>query len=429
MVANPGTASPVRHTEGRGTGSGISYGDQSALGTHEPGCGFPPHAGGQRTRAAHLSVSQLRAIKLHGVSAFAAPLAIFSELRNAKTFSHLRTMPRIYKCRKCGVSHESPTGKQCQRQRHETESEEGETANGLLPMMLEIKEQLREVQSSVASMKGERERQSARAALEVAEEEEESCEEEEVEEEPDIAPATVQTLRKDLRVMSQAARRLAQLKMDDSDEDDLDDMPRGRHAGKKSGSVMTPTDRVKTRIDWPHWHVSRVSGGRRKNVPYAELRIDEFVYGFMLMIGDPACKWDYRMMTQILTDMMQDSWGNAAGFYEMAALDVEKGRMKWSDKDRLNQMRMTYARTVFPGAGANARESKEPPKSTLQPAPANMRYCVPFQRHECEHDKDHAPFTHGCGYCFRARSALCRHPEEDCKRKAADTKNGRAGGN
>ena len=68
-------------------------------------------------------------------------------------------------------------------------------------------------------------------------------------------------------------------------------------------------------------------------------------------------------MTKILKNMMQDAmeftWPNARNFYEMAGILVEKKCMQWSDANRLHEMRMTYARTVFPAP----REEKEAPKS------------------------------------------------------------------
>ena len=330
-------------------------------------------------------------------------------------------MPRTYKCRKCGISHESPTGKQCQRQRQEPQNEgEGAAALAtLMPMMLEVKEQMQEFREQLHGMA------SSPAQGAQGGPREESEDTEEVENSDDDSQANAQTLRQDMRLMSQAAQRLGRLRIDDSDEDELEGAQGGRRAGKKSGSVLTPTDLVKKRIDWPHLYVSRMSRGRSGNVSYPDMRVDEFVFGFLSMIEAPNCRWDYRTMTRILRHLMQDSmefsWTNALNFYEMAGIEVEKGRLRWSDRDRLHEMRMTYSRAVFP----MVREPREPRKTQLQTAPANMKCCVPFQHHTCEHERDHAPFTHGCAYCFKARNALCRHPEDDCKRKQADAKNGR----
>ena len=81
-----------------------------------------------------------------------------------------------------------------------------------------------------------------------------------------------------------------------------------------------------------------------------------------------------------------------------------------------------HARTVFPPK----KENKETFKSALQAAPTNMKCCMAYQKRACEMDRDHHPFTHACNYCFKARAAVCRHPEEECMRKSSDaSKNGK----
>ena len=291
-------------------------------------------------------------------------------------------------------------------------------------MLLELKEQFQLMSEQMAEMRNKEDNRTTT----------ESSRDSEIEQEPGESEeqgavggqlATVDTLRQDFRLMSQAAKRLARLRLDDSDDEDMDSYSRSRESGKKSGSVLTPTDKVRKQIDWPHMHIQRMFGGRKKSVSYVDLRIDEFVYGFMSMIESPQCKWNYRVMTKILKNLMQDSmefsWSNALMFYQMAGVEVEKGKLQWSDEARIHEMRMTYARTVFP----EGKPPKETPKPQLQLAPANMKCCGPFQRRECEQDRDHTPFTHACAYCFKAKAALCRHSEEDCKRKIADSKNGK----
>ena len=346
-------------------------------------------------------------------------------------------MPRIYKCRKCGVQHEPPTGKHCRMDREESEDELSElpaetssgsevetpvTAPDWLPMFLEMKGQMEklseQMQQNNSAPTPSTSENTTSALVPVGAVGGES--------EQQQNQADAHSLRQDLKLMSQAAKRLAYLQLDDSDEEDMSFLQKHRNAGKKSGSVMTPTDIVKKQIDWPHMHINRITGGKRKPVPYREMHTDEFVYGFLSMIDSPSCKWDYRVMTKILKHLMQDSmefsWNNSLLFYEMAGIAVEKGELQWTNEARLHELRMTYARAVFP---AN-KETTETPRPQLQPAPQNMRCCVPFQHRTCEHERDHPPFTHGCAYCFKARNALCRHSEDDCKRKTIDTKNGKA---
>ena len=95
-----------------------------------------------------------------------------------------------------------------------------------------------------------------------------------------ITPAT---LRSDVRAMQRAAQRIAQIGTDDLDDDDLGYRGR-RNNGKKSGSLLTKADNIKTRIDWPHMYVNRVNGGATVAVGYKELKVEEFVLGYLMML-------------------------------------------------------------------------------------------------------------------------------------------------
>ena len=93
--------------------------------------------------------------------------------------------------------------------------------------------------------------------------------------------------------------------------------------------------------------------------------------------------------------------------------------MEWEDTDRIRDMRMVQSRAVFPERKDN-REQNRPQKNPNAP----LKCCALFQKHSCEHIRDHHPFTHACSYCARSVSMLCRHPEADCVRKQAEeTKN------
>ena len=236
--------------------------------------------------------------------------------------------------------------------------------------------------------------------------------------------ASPQTIRRDTKLMKQAAARLALLQLVDSDDDDSGTARDVRRRGKKSGSLRTASETVKEDIDWPHLHVRRLVGNRRKPVVYGDLRMEEFVYGFLCMIDSEDCKWNYRVMTQILKNIMLDTmdfnWNNALNFYEIAGHEVEEGITEWNNGDRIRDLRMTYARTVFTAK----KEIKDAPKSTPQSAPAGMKPCVAYQKSTCDQEKDHPPFTHACAYCHKTKSLLCRHAEAACFRKANDSKNG-----
>ena len=347
-------------------------------------------------------------------------------------------MPRQYKCRKCGVVHAPPTGKHCRNQGIEEEvdelqddlDEQQEVQNDetqTLAILLELKQQMNNfgeqmglVGERLGSLEDTRDRflvdSDIRGATGGMAEEEDAL-------------ATPTSLRKDMRLMRQAANRLANLQLDDSDDELEDSIPRGRAAGKKSGALLTASNTIERRIDWPHFHVKRMAGVSKKGILFRELKVEELVYGFLCMIESPRGKWDRDEMIIMLKHMMQDtiefSWANVLSFYETLGLEVEKKETQWADKDRIRELRMTYARTVFPAK----RENKEAPRAQLMSAPVGMKCCIPFQKRACKNDRDHPPFTHACTYCFRTKAALCRHGEEECMRKTIDnTKNGGARG-
>ena len=238
--------------------------------------------------------------------------------------------------------------------------------------------------------------------------------------------ATPASLRRNNEIMARAARRLARIRaIDEEYENDLEDN-RSRLGGKKSGSLLVANEAVVERIDWPHLYVTRQAGGSRKGVAYADLRLEEFVFGFISMLESPQCKWDYRTMTRILRMLMQDtmdfSWSNALALYKMIGVDVENGVMDWSDKAMIQEMRFTHSRTVFP----DKMENKEASKPTPKAAPSDMRVCTPFQTQACPQERDHPPFTHACAYCHRTCASVCRHSEAVCIRRVSDAaKNGR----
>ena len=338
-------------------------------------------------------------------------------------------MPRTYKCRNCGIVHQPPTGKHCQhRDDHleipnETQNEGGVAQ--LLPLLTAIGQRMDAMDQRMDSMRNTGATESIAAETgEVAAAIETALHV--TAGDSDDEAATPESLRKDRELMADAARRLRRLELVQQDEEDLRVLGTTRAAGKRSGSVMTATDKVLRTVDWLHMHVRRMVAGKRKGIHFNELKVEEFVYGFLSMIQMPGNDMDFRGMLRILHDIMQDamefSWANARSFYEQVGLEVEWGTLKWTDEERIKHLRMTYARTVFPVR----KEGPDTPKPNLVPAPPGTKCCVPYQRHACENDKDHQPFVHACAYCLKTKSAICRHPENDCYRKTTDaSKNGK----
>ena len=226
--------------------------------------------------------------------------------------------------------------------------------------------------------------------------------------------ATPGSLRLNIQLMALAAGRIAQLRGDDREDEDELVLPRTKAQGKKSGSLLVATDNVKHTIDWPHMHVRRIVNGRRKNLNYSELRVEEFVFGFLTMLENPISKMDSSIMIPLLRMLMQDamdySWANALNFYDTLGVKVEHGALQWHDTELIREYIMTYSRAVFP---EKKEEKKEGGKTQPRQAPPGTRLCAAFQKHTCELNRDHATFTHACAYCWRTCNLLGKHPEND----------------
>ena len=330
-------------------------------------------------------------------------------------------MPRIYKCKNCGLHHAAPTGKQC---KNGPDKGESNVMNELLPVLMDIKNQL-------ANMKDHRSRVERTEETDATQESElvEDSENSETEQEEtqaagadDDSPITPQELRKDIRAMRKAAKRIARLQSDDSDEEEPGEVRKSRRDGKKSGSMLTANEVVKERIDWPHMYIKRVVGGKKIGVDYKDLSMAEFVYGFLSMLESPKCKMDKDVMLGILRMMMLDSidfpWENARSFYQLVGIDVETGDREWTDTEEIRDLRMMHSRVA-------AKEKTDKTPSGGRQKSSTVRCCALYQKKNCEHNRDHMPFTHVCAYCYRVTGMSCRHPEDECFRKVAEeAKNG-----
>ena len=200
----------------------------------------------------------------------------------------------MYTCRKCGDTHSPPTGEKCRRlelEENESHSDEenpletevaSEHSDKLLQIMLQMKEKMENMDISIKQRIDGIEERIKRV--------ETGGDNESVVITPNgnnidgalasvaqmgpqeiITPAS---LRSDVRAMQRAAQRIAQFELEDFEEDG-DLYPKRRSAGKKSGSVMTVADNVKTRIDWPHMHIKRA--GSRVAIEYKELKVAKFL--------------------------------------------------------------------------------------------------------------------------------------------------------
>ena len=195
-------------------------------------------------------------------------------------------MPRDYKCRKCGIVHAPPTGKHCRNLAVEEATTNDEGTGQILAALGALKTQMDDYGEQMLDV-GQRLRTIEDIANNVSESASQNTETNDStqgaeaatpqEQSPTEEQITPSLLRENSRIMTQAANRLASLKLDDFDDDELQGIAQARNKGRKSGSLMLASDTVERRIDWPHLYVRRMVDGRRRSVPYTDLRVEEFV--------------------------------------------------------------------------------------------------------------------------------------------------------
>ena len=254
-------------------------------------------------------------------------------------------MPRMYQCKACHTTHAAPTGKGCQKAATAMHEEQaGDQSQAVMSVLMGLQKQMAEMQVEFQQMRAEKDN------VEESEQGSEVEEREATQEETDegATAAMPNSIRYDIRLIAKAAERLNRLSVDELEEEEGQDINSSRTRGKKSGSVMLASDIVKKQIDWPNLHVTHMVQGSQKPVPYKELKVEEFVYGFIELLRAPNNKLDLLGMIDILSMIMQDTvdftWNNARGFYEKVGLDVEKAGLAWTDMNRINGMRLIYSR-------------------------------------------------------------------------------------
>ena len=329
-------------------------------------------------------------------------------------YDHSMPKNRVYKCTACARSHERPTGKHCRWQHIEQQEEQAQPEARAEPdidvvaTLNSLKEQI----DSLGRQMGDRQSNTSGAA---------SLRADPIQQHHVIdqaaSPAvgqreipSIRDLRRDYCVEREVNRRLAEL---DVDDEVLEPPRQGsrRSRGKRSGAARTVQDKVVRDIDWPHFHIYTPPGA--EPMTYERLSVQEFTYGYMLMVDQPDASFDRQVMWELLKILMEDAteypWENVLNFFGVVGSHVENDRMEWSDTEGIAKLRVKQSQkhdvvAVIPTAAAPKQEK--------------IRYCGPYQKGSCPERGDHAGLRHICAYCFRVKSAPYPHPEAECRRKS-----------
>ena len=255
------------------------------------------------------------------------------------------------------VPYSTCTSKACQRAANAQHDEQaGEPNAAMMEILTAIQGQVSEVKGQMSKMDGRMKQMEGDKHEEarIAEEQEVQIvqgNERQADNGGAKGLATPSSVRSNIRLIARVTERLNRMSMSDLEGDEDNNIPRNRVQGKKSGSLMLASDVVRKQSDWPHLHVKRMVNSRRRPLAYADLKVEEFAYGFIEMLNPMTSKLDYMCMIEILKIVLQDAidftWSNVLGFYKVVGLEVEYGSLTWEEVERINKMTV-YSRTIFP---------------------------------------------------------------------------------
>ena len=152
----------------------------------------------------------------------------------------------------------------------------------------------------------------------------------------------------------------------------------------------------------------------------------EYINAFAAMLADdrardPAVLVDQlRHLHDVTTDSMNRPWHNVRQWSQFIFDQVEKGNMRWSDYQVIQNQR---CRLSFMGPA-----SLDPSDSRQQSPHSRETICLDYNNRNCQHGgkfKHHVEngikFNHSCLYCFAATGAKRDHTLNDpCNQKQRD---------
>lgn len=146
------------------------------------------------------------------------------------------------------------------------------------------------------------------------------------------------------------------------------------------------------------------------------------MFGYLQDALDTPAGRKREAMLRHLCDLMGDSpeysWASARNSHGVFLQKMETGKLSWKRPEQLATTRVKYSR-LQPVIGS-AKTGTNSTSSTKGPL-----FCIPFQDGRCkhsdrEHDSSRGRVHHICTFCCK-QGSVYKHPEADCRRKAAST--------
>jgi len=230
-------------------------------------------------------------------------------------------------------------------------------------------------------------------------------------------PVTLPELRAMQELNAQVNRRVAQLQLDDSDDETLPPCVAASNSSNqviklKSGKEDKPTSVVVNKQLWPQRFLCVTSMGSEPT--YEQLTIAQFVTGYsQLLQSDEISDLERRERQTHLVSLMyfaqQYTWDAVLAFHASVLLEIERGILKWGDSFFHLESRTLYTKPLIDSTSATT-------KSTLIIVclfPLNklcsnaILFCRDYQRGTCKHTTDHYGYIRGERKWLRHICAKC----------------------
>ena len=337
------------------------------------------------------------------------------------------------KCKKCKTVHGPPTGKRCQRLPVEAASGGPDVPPDLPPAVSpEVPPEGSRSPSPGAAATGEFQAVTHEALTNILEAIrlfDARLEHVEVSKPGDSVPPTPRDLE------AQADARLEQLNVCPDWESEDEWEPAGAGAprvsrGKPlsgrldvSGEGKTAKDRCRVQVDWPQFYVFRGAG--REPATYSDLSIQEFVLGYMALVGRSTAgprirDIMYRHLQELMLDATRYPWPSVRHYNAILFHHMEMGEITWEDRAGIQELRANYASQALCSIPQGPSQGQHPGAA----ASSTPRFCGQFQvgtcRQSSDHDSPRGPVIHACAYCLRKGKGRYPHGEQECRRKKAD---------
>ena len=218
------------------------------------------------------------------------------------------------------------------------------------------------------------------------------------------------------QIATEIREQLSHLGMDSSSDSEEDKRPKTRKSRRlKSGRVWTTHDHVVKEMPWPHIGVFK--GPNRVAATYDSLSLPEFVFGYLGSLRKISDQSLHAHMLHHLRELMQDAisypWQNVRNYHAVVLAHLEHADITWEDRETIQELRHTYARTTTGAPAGPSRQRAAPDARQGTP-------CSEWQQGNYSQQATHDHQLHVCAWCWQHLNRTHKHQEQACQIKARE---------